>query len=54
MDSITHVIAGAAIGHHLVEFIDLRFLMIEGVRPFAYQVELDDKDKVVKEGFKKL
>jgi hypothetical protein len=45
---------GEVRGHHLVEFIDLRFLMIEGVRPFAYQVEMDDEGKVVQEGFKKL
>jgi len=45
---------GEVRGHHLVEFIDLRFLMIEGVRPFAYQVEMDNEGKVVQEGFKKL
>jgi membrane-bound metal-dependent hydrolase YbcI (DUF457 family) len=45
---------GEVNGHHLVEFIDLRFFMIDGVRPFAYQVELDEHGKVVKEGFKKL
>jgi len=45
---------GEVNGHHLVEFIDLRFLMIKAVRPFSYQVEFDAQGKVVKEGFKKL
>jgi membrane-bound metal-dependent hydrolase YbcI (DUF457 family) len=39
-------------GHHLVEFVDLRFFMAESLRPFSYQVELDENGNMVKEGFK--
>jgi inner membrane protein len=45
---------GEVNGHHLVEFIDLRFFMAEALRPFSYQVELDEHGNVVKEGFKKM
>ncbi|MCX5887689.1 MAG: metal-dependent hydrolase, partial [Proteobacteria bacterium] len=45
---------GEVNGHHLVEFLDLRFFMTEVLRPFFYEVELDENGNVVNEGFKKL
>ena len=42
---------GVVNGHHMVEFIDLRFRMVEGLHPLTYQVEFDDTGKVVREGF---
>ncbi len=38
-------------GHHLVEFIDLRFDIMRGRIPFTYRVEFDHEGVVILEKF---
>jgi inner membrane protein len=38
-------------GAHRVEFFDLRFGMIRGIRPFLYVVDFDREGRVVSQGF---